>query len=147
MIYKFHTSKNSNSILNTLGWLSIVIAVTMFFATNGPSPILLLLIGGSIIWLTSKKKIYKVDTEIKELQLDDSYSYSIPEKILITIGKESQVVNSRVQTTTVYTSYYFGYFVADGEHHMISKNKKLETDLKTLLALGEELSIPVEQTF
>ena len=147
MIYKFHTSRNSHSILNTMGWISVIIAVAMFFTLSGPSPIIFLLIGGTIIWLTTKKKIYMVDTDSKELHLDGNYSYSIPEKIIITMNKESQVVNSRTQSTTVYTSFYEAYLVADGENHLISKNKKLEADLKTVLALGEELSIPVEQTF
>ena len=147
MIYKFHTSKSSHSILNTLGWMSIIVAVAMFFTLSGPSPIIFLLIGGTIIWLTTRKKMFTVDTDTKELQLDGDYSYLVPEKIFITVIRESQVVNSRTQSTTVYTSYYVAYLVADGENHLISKNKKLEADLNTLLALGEELTIPVEQDF
>ena len=147
MIYRFHTSKSSHSILNTMGWMSLIIAVAMFFTLAGSSPIIFLLIGGSIIWLTSKKKVFKVDTDLKELQLEGNYSYSVPERIFITINKEGQVMNSRTQSTTVYTSYYLAYLVADGVKHLISKNKTLEVDLNTLLSLGEELSIPVEQLF
>ena len=147
MTYKFHIETNSNSMLNNIGWISILGGIVMFFAINGPSPIIFLIIGGSIIWLTSKKKIFIVDTETKELQLDDTISYSNPEKILVSLNKESQVVNSRVQTTTVYTSYYTAYFVADGENHLISKNKKLETDFKELSRLADELKIELEEMY
>jgi len=147
MIYKLHIATNSNSILNTFGWISILGGIAMFFATSGPSPIIFLLIGGSIIWLTSKKKIFKVDTEARELQLDETSTYSSPEKIFISLNRESQVVNSRVQTTTVYTEYYTAYFVADGENYMISKNKKLETDFAELSNLAKELKIELEEKY
>ncbi|MCP4456998.1 MAG: hypothetical protein GY816_03065 [Cytophagales bacterium] len=134
-------------MVNTVGWICVLASIALFFASSGPSPILLLIIGGSIIWLTTKKKIFKIDTDVKELYLDDSHAYSQPEKIIIYLSRESQVVNSRVQTTTVYSSFYMAYFVADGEKHLISKNKKLETDLDALLKLGQELSIEVEQLY
>ena len=147
MTHKFHITTNSNSLLNLIGWISIIIAIAMLFTLSSPVPIAFLIIGGSIIWLTTKKKIYKVDTDTKELHLGDLFSYSNPEKVIINTSKESQVVNSRTQTTTVYTSYYVGYLMADGESYLISKNKKLETDLDALLQLGKDLAIEVEQLY
>ncbi len=136
-------------MINIMGWLFIIISIVLFLGTNSPFPILILflLTGGSIIWLTTKKKIVKIDTDNKKLIMGEVVSYSIPEKILIKEEKYSQKVHSRAQSTTVHLSYYIAYFIADGEKYMVSKNKKLETDLDTLLKLGKELSIEVEKMY
>lgn len=148
MTYKFHIATNSNSMVNTLGWLCVLASIALFFASSKvPSPILLLLVGSSIVWLTTKKKIVKIDTDSKELQLDDTVTYSNPERIFINRNRESQVINSRTQTTTVYTMYYTAYFVADGKSYLISKNKKVETDLTELRRLATDLNIEIEEMY
>lgn len=148
MKYRLRNFENNLQILNSAGWVLVVVSLIGVFAKQQPGILLMTLIGAGLIWLQLRGRRIVVDTANKTV-LSDGLTHSIKsaDKLYINEVKVRQRVNSRAQSANISTYFYKAYMMIGEEKILISSNRKEGRDMKKLQAIAKDLNIALIKNY
>lgn len=148
MKYRLRNFENNLQILNSVGWVLVVVSLIVLVAKQQPGILLMTLIGAGLIWLQLRGKRIVVNTANKTV-LSDGKIHSIEgvDKLYMNEVKVRQRVNSRAQSANISTYFYKAYIMVGEEKILISSNRKENRDMKKLEAIAKNLNITLIKNY
>ncbi|MEM6737587.1 MAG: hypothetical protein AAF620_16110 [Bacteroidota bacterium] len=142
MTYTLRNFDNDFQIVNSLGWVLIVVSLVFLIIKGMPGYLIFAGIGAVLIWWQIRGKRIKVDTSEKTVK-SGSKTYNIIEPIQIYMNKVmmSQNVNSRVSSSNIKAYFYKAYLLDRGAKILLSSNRKEDRDLEKLVSITQEFGI------
>ena len=135
-------------MLNSMGWIFIIISLISVIVKGQPGILIIGLFGAGMIWLQLRGKRITVDTTKKVIKSGGkTHAIKSPHRIFMKEVKMSQTVNARVNSTNVRMYFYKAYLHDGKETILLSSNRKEDRDLEKLQAIALDLNIPLEKTY
>ena len=142
MQYTLRNFSNSFQIVNSTGWIFILLSIILIVIKGSFGFLMLALLGAGMIWAQLRGKRVKVDTENRTVRSSGKvYALRNPEKIFMNKIRVSQNVNSRAQSANVKTYFYLAYLQDGDEKILLSSNRKEERDLDALKSIASDLDV------
>ncbi|MEM7549510.1 MAG: hypothetical protein AAF363_07545 [Bacteroidota bacterium] len=148
MTYKLRVFNNNFQIINSLGWVLIIMSLIFLLIKGMPGVLIFAVVGGALIWLQLHGKRTIVDTSEKIVKSGSKvHRVTNPSLIFMNEVRVAQNVNSRVSTTSVQSYFYKAYLHEGEEKILLSSNRKEDRDLETLKSISKDLGIPFVKNY
>jgi len=148
MKYSLRNFENNLQMLNSTGWVLVIVSLILIATQQMPGFLIFTLIGAGMIWLQLRGKRIYVDTSAKTIKSAGKIrDIKNPSQVFMNEVKLSQRVNSRAQSTNV-NMYYYKAYLQDGEEKvLLSSNRKESRDMEKLTAIAKDLGVEFHQNF
>ena len=135
-------------MLNSVGWIFIVISLIFLVVKQAPGVLIVTALGAGMIWLQLRGKRINVDTAQKTIKSGSkTHAITSPTQIFINEVRVSQNVNSRVQSSNVKMYFYKAYLQDEDEKILLSSNRKEERDLSKLKSIADDLRVELVKNY
>ena len=148
MKYRLRNFENNFQIINSLGWVFVILSVILIFVKQSPGFLIFGLLGGMLIWIQLRGKRIVVDTIAKTVKSSNkTHNIQNPIEVYVTEAKVSQTVNSRSQSSNVRTFFYKAYLLNAEDRILLSSNRNEQRDLAKLDAIAKELGVELVKNY
>ena len=148
MKYRLRNFENNFQIINSLGWVFVILSVILIFVKQSPGFLIFGLLGGLLIWIQLRGKRIVVDTIAKTVKSSNkTHNIQNPIEVYINEVKVSQTVNSRSQSSNVRIFFYKAYILDGKNRILLSSNRNEQRDLAKLGAIAKELGVELVKNY
>ena len=148
MKYSLRNFDNNFQIINSTGWIFVLLSLALLIIKGAPGFLLIGLSGAGLIWFQLRGKRVSVDTSEKIVKSGGKIiQLTAPVKMYMNEVKVSQRVNARVNSADFKSYFYKAYLQQGDEKILLSSNRKPGRDMEKLKQIAQDLSIDFQVNF